>query len=112
MPFPDFSAAFTAQETFFETTRIWLFGKRFTSLTYHYASMNEEWVKWPDGTATLTNIGMPPRRMERKLRRRQKVGDAWVNPIFARIYSFSFEGHYYNLPRPLLFLVYGHGFRT
>lgn len=31
--------------------------------------------------------------------------------IFARIYSFSFEGHYYNLPRPLLFLVGGPGRR-
>ena len=29
--------------------------------------------------------------------------------IFARIYGFSFEGHYYKMPRPLLFLVRGDG---
>jgi len=28
---------------------------------------------------------------------------------FARIYGFSFEGHYYDLPRPSLFLVHGEG---
>jgi hypothetical protein len=46
-------------------------------------------------------LPMPPRRIERALRR--------PNQIFARIYSFSFEGHYYDLPRPLLFLVTGNG---
>ena len=28
---------------------------------------------------------------------------------FARIYAFSFEGHYYKLPRPMVFLVKGKG---
>jgi hypothetical protein len=28
---------------------------------------------------------------------------------FARIYGFSFEGHYYDLPKPALFLVHGAG---
>jgi hypothetical protein len=27
----------------------------------------------------------------------------------ARIYAFSFEGHYYDLPRPVIFLVHGEG---
>lgn len=31
-------------------------------------------------------------------------------PIIARIYSFSYEGAYYDLPRPALFLVHGKGF--
>ncbi|MFC6486444.1 hypothetical protein [Nitratireductor sp. GCM10026969] len=30
-------------------------------------------------------------------------------PCFARIYGFSFEGFYYDLPRPVLFLVHGPG---
>jgi hypothetical protein len=30
-------------------------------------------------------------------------------PILARIYGFSFEGTYYDLPRPMLFLVHGEG---
>jgi hypothetical protein len=28
---------------------------------------------------------------------------------FARIYGFSFEGHYYDLPRPVIMLVHGPG---
>jgi hypothetical protein len=31
------------------------------------------------------------------------------NPQFARIYGFSFEGAYYALPRPAMFLVHGNG---
>ena len=31
------------------------------------------------------------------------------NPVFARIYAFSFEAYYYDLPRPVLFLVHGPG---
>jgi hypothetical protein len=30
-------------------------------------------------------------------------------PNFARIYAFSYEGHYYDLPKPALFLVDGPG---
>jgi hypothetical protein len=30
-------------------------------------------------------------------------------PRFARIYGFSYEGTYYDLPRPVLFLVHGEG---
>jgi hypothetical protein len=32
-----------------------------------------------------------------------------INPRFARIYAFSFEGAVYNLPRPTIFLVHGKG---
>ena len=32
------------------------------------------------------------------------------NAAFARIYGFSFEGHYYDLPRPVVMLVTGPGF--
>lgn len=31
------------------------------------------------------------------------------NPIIARIYGFSYEGYYYELPRPVMFLVHGDG---
>jgi hypothetical protein len=31
------------------------------------------------------------------------------NPKFARIYAFSFEGQYYVLPKPAIFLVHGNG---
>jgi len=32
-----------------------------------------------------------------------------ANAQFARIYGFSFEGHYYDLPRPVIMLVHGPG---
>jgi hypothetical protein len=32
-----------------------------------------------------------------------------IGASFARIYGFSFEGAYYDLPRPVLFLVHGEG---
>ena len=35
--------------------------------------------------------------------------DSSKQPSFARIYAFSFEGYYYELPRPVLFLVHGEG---
>jgi hypothetical protein len=33
------------------------------------------------------------------------------NARFARIYGFSFEGHYYDLPKPVIMLVHGPGER-
>ena len=30
-------------------------------------------------------------------------------PTFARIYAFSYEGTFYNLPKPAIFLVHGPG---
>src|SRR5262245_31107546 len=104
MPFPDFanSAGF---ETFFEATRIWLFGKPFPALTFNRASMDDEFTPYPVPGPGDTELKMPPRRIERALRRGGKENP----PSFARIYSFTFEGHYYNLPRPLIFLLYGGG---
>lgn len=123
MPFPNVRPDF---ETLFEPTRIWLFGKPFPTIEYVQTSMTgagdvagagadathaNEFAPYTAPVAG-TELGMPPRRIERALRRRQPnaaQNQPAVEPIFARIYSFSFEGHYYNLPRPLLFLVYGDG---
>ena len=35
--------------------------------------------------------------------------NAAISPNFARVYAFSFEGAYYPLPRPSIFLVHGSG---
>ena len=37
------------------------------------------------------------------------AGDEQRRAYVARIYGFSFEGHYYDLPRPTLFVVHGPG---
>src|SRR4051812_47771042 len=122
MAYPNVEPGF---ETFFEPTRIWLFGKPFPSLIYNRDSMGAVLGSNPPGTdathanefvnytanpiandAGLANqLGMPPRRVERALRRHvpgvpagnnnNPPAVAPVPPIFARIYSFSFEGHYY-----------------
>ena len=98
-------------ETFFEPTRIWLFGKKFESLRYYPSTMNFS----PYGVRDDGSLPMPPKRIERTLRRGLLVDKKGGTPkevdienpssFFARIYSFSYEGHYYRLPRPLLFLV-------
>ena len=127
MPFPDIDPLI---ETLFEPTRIWLFGKPFTSLKYDPDTMKGQQqaaaqavaasepgaegstsefqdYRVPDagpyGKQAEPQLPMPPPRIERTLRRLATDG------IFARIYSFSYEGHYYKMPRPLLFLVSGDG---
>jgi hypothetical protein len=49
----------------------------------------------------LERNGLPSQIQEQIKSRRR--------PGFARIYAFSFEGSYYELPRPVLFLVHGEG---
>jgi hypothetical protein len=69
----------------------------------------------PDGTVTA-NLGDPDERHGPFVANRsgsasqieqQLFSDE--DPNFARIYGFSFEGYYYDLPRPVLFLVHGDG---
>ena len=106
-------------ESFLYPTRIWLFGKPFNSLRYVREDMAGEFenyrANFVDSKAGLTGqLRMPPGRLERTLRK-QRYDDndtAGNDPLakrFARIYSFSYEGHFYKLPRPLLFLVHGVG---
>lgn len=108
MPFPNISSAF---ETFLDPSRIHLFGKPFPTLQYDPGPMAgvgpginpaqkefETQTVTPAGGGNPPEAPVPPGRVEQALR---KVDDG----IFARIYGFSFEGHYYKLPRPLLFLV-------
>jgi hypothetical protein len=119
MPFPDIDPLI---ETFLEPTRIFLFGKPFPTLKYDPDPMSSG--TGATGTASSTvefepytvpassgsvrsgtqaGLPMPPGRVEQALRQVEDEG------IFARIYGFSYEGHYYKLPRPVLFLVRGEG---
>ena len=52
-----------------------------------------------------------PGRLERALRKISYLPEdkADNHARFARIYGFTYEGQYYELPRPTLFLVYGPG---
>jgi hypothetical protein len=98
MPFPNIDPAI---ETFLEPTRIFLFGKPFPTLVYDPRPMGPEFeaLNVPEDGADLP---MPPGRVEQALRQA-----AEAEGHFARIYGFSYEGQYYKMPRPLLFLVRG-----
>ena len=48
----------------------------------------------------------PPRRGDNNFLERQLRAEG---ARLARIYAFSYEGHYYDLPKPALFLVHGPG---
>jgi hypothetical protein len=49
----------------------------------------------------------PPPRQGRNNFLQQQLADP--NAMLARIYGFSYEGHYYDLPQPAIFLVHGPG---
>ena len=102
MPFP--TGIEPLEETFLEPTRIFLFGKKFPTLVYDPKPMSKEFEAFNVPTASgPVELPMPPGRVEQALRQ------AGAKGIFARIYGFSYEGHYYKMPRPLLFLVRGEG---
>jgi hypothetical protein len=107
MSFPNINSAF---ETLLEPTRIFLFGKRFPTLVYDPTPMSGGTPEYPEREFEATNVPqvgaelpMPPGRVEQALRQAEADG------IFARIYGFSYEGHYYKMPRPQLFLVRDEG---
>ena len=135
MPFPNIDPLI---ETFLEPTRIYLFGKPFPSLKYDPTAMSaavgagvpaapsttESKSASPESAPELepefepytvpvpgesgrsgapADLPMPPGRVEQALRQVEDEGQ------FARIYGFSFEGHYYKMPRPVLLLVRDEG---
>ncbi len=108
-------------ENLFTPSAIKLFGREFEGL-----SVNEGKL---DGTGPLGKARIPHKDVQTELKTKQyeqhpgRLGRALrkMDPDpsetnmdklyarFARIYSFSYEGQYYELPRPVLFLVYGQG---
>jgi hypothetical protein len=54
--------------------------------------------------------GLPAERGWNEFLRRQLAGRGDAREAtFARIYAMSFEGSFYNLPKPMIFLVHGNG---
>jgi hypothetical protein len=56
----------------------------------------------------LDPAGLSPRRGWNDFLKRQLEGEG-KDAKFARIYAISFEGSFYNLPKPMIFLVHGDG---
>lgn len=125
-------------EDLYEPTKLYLFGKRFRGLKLKLSELKktEHTVDVADRKAVgqrgddvvrHEDVPMPPPRLERMFRREvqgdefkssgQDDGDdnktiskgVKLKPKLSRIYSFSYEGHYYKLPAPRVYLVWGNG---
>lgn len=81
-------------ETLLSPSGVLLFGRKLEDLTLNYQA--------PDGGGDK-----PPGRSGDNLFLQKQLAHADAG--FARIYGFSYEGHYYDLPRPVIMLVHGDG---
>ena len=83
--------ALLTSETLLTPSSIKLFGRVVSGLTYD--------------SKTTENSGLGANKFLQK----QLEANGENPPTLARIYAFSFEGAYYELPRPPIFLVHGNG---
>jgi hypothetical protein len=120
-----FDAADELFEDLYEPTKIYLFGKRFQSLELRVGDLLKTDfrgdAKEKDEDYGEGNQFMPPPTLERTLRQKraatkkvsgkdkENLREPDQPPALARIYSFSYEGHYYKMPRPLVYMVWGDG---
>lgn len=77
-------------------------------------SLNLEYRRWEvvrDNRSIKFKVDRDRRRGARRRRgsNRQLEDQFGPDARLARVYGFSFEGSYYNLPRPVIFLVHGTG---
>lgn len=87
-------------ETLFTSFQIKLFGRVVSDLKFEPAGALPEVTSGGKDTAPKgPEIGESP--VEEELRGKR---------ILARIYGFAFEGQYYSMPKPTIFLVNGPGF--
>ncbi len=85
-------------ETLLSSSNVLLYGRVLRDLKFEFVP--------PDKPGPNQKTSPPPRLCSNNFLLNQlKKGD--VHP--ARIYGFSYEGHYYDLPRPAIFLVHGPG---
>jgi hypothetical protein len=86
-------------ETLLSPSGILLYGRLLSDLEFNYRP--------PTDQEPQPNQDDPPPRLgdNKFLQKQLEAGDARL----ARIYGFSYEGHYYDLARPAIFLVHGPG---
>jgi hypothetical protein len=85
-------------ETLLSPSNILLFGREVKDLAILHPHDHNPFV---DNRKTANNL------LSAQIKHGE--GDDDVKSRFARIYSFSYEGTYFDLPRPMLFLVHGEG---
>jgi hypothetical protein len=86
-------------ETLLSPSTVLLYGRKVKDLTFTYNRPPTEQPSPLDDD--------PPPRLGRNnfLQQQLRARDA----LLARIYGFSYEGHYYDLAKPAIFLVHGDG---
>jgi hypothetical protein len=93
-------------ETLLSPSNILLFGRLLEDLEFKYVDPSS---KGPDQKTNppsrLGDNGFLQKQLESGKTTKKKGDD----PRLARIYGFSFEGHYYDLVKPAIFLVHGPG---
>jgi hypothetical protein len=92
-------------ETLLSPSNILLYGRVLGDVTFNFQA--------PPVNLPSPDKGEPPPRLGgNNFLQGQLAAPAGVPelaPKLARIYGFSYEGHYYDLPKPAIFLVHGDG---
>ena len=104
-------------ETLLSPSNILLYGRVLVDLEFTYKPSNDEPIDdvHPPGAKECEQFPPPPAPprlgdnnfLERQLR--AGTDDDATRPRLARIYGFSYEGHYFDLAKPAIFLVHGLG---
>jgi hypothetical protein len=90
------------QDTLLSQSKVWLFGRVMADITINVAAYDV-----PKDDKSGSNFDQPPTRSANNFLLNQLAQAK--DPKFARIVGFSYEGAFYDLARPTLFLVHGDG---
>lgn len=97
-------------ETLLSISNVILYGRPLPELAIDRSKQLEPPVSGPDQESDEPAVteppGAPPRKGDNNFLARQLFAP---EARFARIYAFSYEGHYYDLAKPAIFLVHGPG---
>ena len=93
-------------ETLLAPSMIRMFGREFEGLTIDVASLR---VLSSGLGKTINPFVRNPLMDKLTLADGRATDDERISPRLARIYGFSYEGNYYKLARPTVFLVHGKG---
>jgi hypothetical protein len=93
-------------ETLLSISTVLLYGRIVTDLSINHTRSSTTPIPDDVDSSNLPRLGRN-NFLDHQLSADQNKPDK--KPYVARIYGFSFEGHYYDLPKPSLFVVHGKG---
>ena len=95
-----------AEETLLSPSNILLYGRVLTDLTFNYQSPGTD---HPPVTGEYAKNAPPRLGSNNFLQSQLNPGAGQGDVKLARIYAFAYEGHYYDMPKPAIFIVHGDG---